>query len=211
MKTQTSFSENGDDIEDSSDPSVTTDPNASSTLDEARDEVKEIRDLAKKGTKRVRMWRLVVTVALLVTSCAVTLTTFRLLRKEEEDKFKTAVSKLLKRRRPVRRNVNREIPTQLFFLQFDQFSKTVLDAAVVQHQNRLESYSSLADIMSSVAYMNNETWPMYVSELFCQTYDVEYGNEEFHSSASTLYILGLPFLASNTSATMPLNNPKLKL
>ena len=95
MKTQTSFSENesdnGNDNEES-DPSLTTEHNPSSSVAEARDEVREIRELAKKDTRRVRMWRLFVTVALLATSCSVTVTTYRLLRQEEEDNFETAVS-----------------------------------------------------------------------------------------------------------------------
>lgn len=50
--------------------------------------------------------------------------------------------------------------------QFDQFSKTILDSAVVQHQNRLEAYISLADMMSSVALVNNETWPFFTFPRF---------------------------------------------
>lgn len=50
--------------------------------------------------------------------------------------------------------------------QFNQFSKTVGEATKINHQNRLEAYSSLADILSSVAHVNNETWPFFTFPRF---------------------------------------------
>lgn len=91
IKTQLSFSENGSDAGEDSDPSSTTEPSPD-PAEEARDEVKEVKELAKKETNRVRLWRFVVTGALLATSLAVTLVSFRFLQKEESAKFHTAVS-----------------------------------------------------------------------------------------------------------------------
>lgn len=91
---QLSFSENGsEDLaeENIDDPSSTTEPNPSNT-EETRDEVKEVKDLAKKDTQRIRMWRFIVTGALVATSTAVTVSTYRFLANEETQKFETAVS-----------------------------------------------------------------------------------------------------------------------
>lgn len=92
---QLSFSENGSDEdvaeESSDDPSSTTEPNPSNT-EETRDEVKEVKELAKKDTRRIRMWRFIVTGALVATSTAVTISTYRFLANEETHKFETAVS-----------------------------------------------------------------------------------------------------------------------
>jgi hypothetical protein len=56
-----------------------------------RDEVKEVRKLSSKDTTRIRCWRLVVTVVLLLTAFAVTFTTYRLLQQQEHENFVTAV------------------------------------------------------------------------------------------------------------------------
>jgi hypothetical protein len=56
-----------------------------------RDEVKEVRKLSYKDTTRIRLWRLVVTVVLLLTACAVTFTTYTFLQQQEHENFVTAV------------------------------------------------------------------------------------------------------------------------
>jgi hypothetical protein len=56
-----------------------------------RDEVKEVRKLSYKDTTRIRLWRLVVTVVLLLTACAVTFTTYTFLQRQEHENFVTAV------------------------------------------------------------------------------------------------------------------------
>jgi hypothetical protein len=56
-----------------------------------RDEVKEVRKLSSKDTTRIRCWRLVVTIVLLLTAFAVTFTTYTLLQQQEHENFKTAV------------------------------------------------------------------------------------------------------------------------
>lgn len=89
-RTQLSFSESESDGQ--SDPTSTTEANGLNVSTEERDEVKEIREASKKDTARIRMGRIVMSLALLATSLAVTLTSFKFLKREEDDKFKTAVS-----------------------------------------------------------------------------------------------------------------------
>ena len=74
------------------DPTKCTDPS------ESRDEVKEIEKATRAETRRLRLWRVVVTAVLLLTALAVTLTTYDLLRKEQQKRFETAVCNLLKLR-----------------------------------------------------------------------------------------------------------------
>jgi hypothetical protein len=57
-----------------------------------RDEVGEVRKMSSKDTNRLRLWRIVVTGVLLLTALAVTFTTYTLLKKQENENFKTAVS-----------------------------------------------------------------------------------------------------------------------
>lgn len=58
---------------------------------EERDEVREIKEASRADTVRIRRWRFIMTWALLITAIAVTLSTFILLKREEDDKFETAV------------------------------------------------------------------------------------------------------------------------
>ena len=57
-----------------------------------RDEVVEVRKMSSKDTKRLRLWRLVVTSVLLLTAFVITFTTYRLLEQQEDSNFQTAVS-----------------------------------------------------------------------------------------------------------------------
>ena len=56
-----------------------------------RDEVKEVKKMSQKDTSRVIFWRTAVTVVLLLTAVAVTLTTYKLLKKAQNDDVETAV------------------------------------------------------------------------------------------------------------------------
>ena len=56
-----------------------------------RDEVHEVRKMSSKDTKRLHFWRIVVTSVILLTAFAVTFTTYRLLKQQEDENFKTAV------------------------------------------------------------------------------------------------------------------------
>lgn len=57
-----------------------------------RDEVGEVRKMSSKDTNRLRLWRIIVTCVLLLTAFAVTFTTYTLLKQQEDENFKTAVS-----------------------------------------------------------------------------------------------------------------------
>ena len=57
-----------------------------------RDEVIEVRKMSSKDTNRLRLWRIIVTGVLLLTAFAITYTTFVLLKNQEDDNFRTAVS-----------------------------------------------------------------------------------------------------------------------
>ena len=57
-----------------------------------RDEVKEVRRVAQKDTFNVKLWRFAMTSALLMTALAVTLTTYKFLKQDQYEAFKTAVS-----------------------------------------------------------------------------------------------------------------------
>jgi hypothetical protein len=61
-----------------------------------RDEVKEVRKLSSKDTTRIRWWRFVVTLVLLLTAFAVTFTTYILLQQQEHKNFVTAVSNVIR-------------------------------------------------------------------------------------------------------------------
>ena len=56
-------------------------------------EIEQVKRMAQADTTRVNRSRLVVTIVLLITAFCVTYTTFRLLKKEEQDNFETAVSR----------------------------------------------------------------------------------------------------------------------
>ena len=82
-KLDNDFSENSQ----NEDSNVTT-----GTAEVDRDEVKEVRKLASKDTNRIKVWRYVITVVLCMTAVAVTVSTFTLLKQQEDENFQTAVS-----------------------------------------------------------------------------------------------------------------------
>ena len=57
-----------------------------------RDEVKEVMKLSAKETSRVKTWRIVVALIMVMTGAAVTGTSYFFLRREEEKNFDEAVS-----------------------------------------------------------------------------------------------------------------------
>ena len=57
-----------------------------------RNEIEEIRKQSRVETARVRTWRILVTVALLITAIAVTGTTYTLLVNQEDKNFRNVVS-----------------------------------------------------------------------------------------------------------------------
>ena len=70
----------------------TTSPSASES---ERDEVQEVHKTTQSETRRLHIWRGIVTFVLLLTALAVTLTTYKLLKSEQHDNFETAVSTAL--------------------------------------------------------------------------------------------------------------------
>ena len=59
--------------------------------EEVRDEVQEVQKLASKDTRRLHLWRVVVTLVLLATAIVVTFTTYSFLKQEQSDNFHEAV------------------------------------------------------------------------------------------------------------------------
>ena len=78
-----------DSIEDEDEMSSTNSESFESKTE--RDEVKEVQKMSQKDTSRVIFWRTAVTVVLLLTAVAVTLTTYKLLKKAQNDDVETAV------------------------------------------------------------------------------------------------------------------------
>jgi hypothetical protein len=56
-----------------------------------RDEVQEVRKMSSKDTSRIIVWRVVVTLVLMLTAFTVTFATYTFLRRQEHENFKTAV------------------------------------------------------------------------------------------------------------------------
>jgi hypothetical protein len=56
-----------------------------------RDEVNEVRKMSSKDTSRIFIWRVVVTLVLMLTAFAVTFATYTFLQRQEHENFKTAV------------------------------------------------------------------------------------------------------------------------
>jgi uncharacterized membrane protein YcjF (UPF0283 family) len=66
--------------------------NQSHHEDEERDEIKEIQKLSREDTKRIRIWRMLVTLGLLTTGIAVVVSSYKILSNEEHKNFESAVS-----------------------------------------------------------------------------------------------------------------------
>ena len=111
-RTGGSFDE--EDVDYFREDTTASDFSSGDTPSEERDEVKEVQKMARKETARVVFWRVAVTVVLLLTAVAVTLTTYRFLINEEEEDFETAVSLLLRRIRS--KTPFTLIPSLLWFL-----------------------------------------------------------------------------------------------
>lgn len=62
-----------------------------STTESSRDEKAEVIKDSAKDNLRVMLWRIAVTVVLLLTALAVTITTYTLLKRGEQNNFEVAV------------------------------------------------------------------------------------------------------------------------
>jgi hypothetical protein len=79
-----------DDDDDDDEVGVASTLTEMETIDR-RDEVGEVRKMSSKDTNRLRLWRIVVTIVILITAFVVTLTTYTLLERQESENFQTAV------------------------------------------------------------------------------------------------------------------------
>ena len=83
----------GDDMDD--DPiciSISSTTEDELTPAKERDEVKEVKKMSSKDTRRVNNWRLAALLALCLCAAAVTFTTYYFLKNEERKSFENAVS-----------------------------------------------------------------------------------------------------------------------
>ena len=144
------------DHDDDASSSFSSSYSETGSLSSSRDEVKQIRDMSKKDTFRVKTWRLAVTVLLLGTAVAVTATTYHLLNQEEYKNFEIAVSfaSVTPHAWPGKLHMlAHPMIVCLFCLhlphtQYDQFSRTVADSAIEQQRNLRNSLESLATAVS---------------------------------------------------------------
>jgi hypothetical protein len=132
-----------------------------------RDEVNEVRKMSSKDTSRIFIWRVVVTLVLLLTAFTVTFASFTFLQRQEHENFKTAVScahLLLVKNYFINRNSESvdNVVSLTFPFQFDQFSRTVGNAAVDQQRAMDGTLRSFANFYSQSAYDVNATWPLYM-------------------------------------------------
>ena len=58
---------------------------------EEKEEMQEVIKMSQADTNRVKNWRLLALLALVITGLCVTIITYKLLKKEEKDNFETAV------------------------------------------------------------------------------------------------------------------------
>ena len=80
-----------DDSSESIDRETLTDGISTHRSSDERDEVEEVEKTLKKDTKLLRLWRFIVTFVLLMTALAVTLTTYKVLKDEQQKNFQVAV------------------------------------------------------------------------------------------------------------------------
>eukprot|EP00934_Nitzschia_sp_Nitz4_P003459 Nitzschia sp. Nitz4//scaffold506_size4488//37//3349//NITZ4_009244-RA/size4488-snap-gene-0.0-mRNA-1//-1//CDS//3329553613//3449//frame0 len=111
-----------------------------------RDEIQEVRNVSKRETFRVSLWRMIATGVLVLTAAAVTLTTYFFLERQQNDSFET---------------------------QFDQFSRTVADAAMDQMERARISQWAFTRSMSAYVHSNHKgAWPFFHMPLYPM-----YGND----------------------------------
>ncbi|CAB9519351.1 Guanylate cyclase [Seminavis robusta] len=108
---------------------------------EEKDEVKEVIKMSQTDTNRVKIWRMMAVGVLLITAFCVTFTTWRLLKNEETNNFEIA---------------------------FDQFSRTVGDAAIHQQRDLRDGLDSFAASLAVYAETNEigERWPFVTLPMF---------------------------------------------
>eukprot|EP00538_Stauroneis_constricta_P012653 CAMPEP_0119570456 /NCGR_PEP_ID=MMETSP1352-20130426/43621_1 /TAXON_ID=265584 /ORGANISM="Stauroneis constricta, Strain CCMP1120" /LENGTH=1121 /DNA_ID=CAMNT_0007620125 /DNA_START=581 /DNA_END=3943 /DNA_ORIENTATION=- len=111
------------------------------TDDDPVDELQAVRNQSKHETGNVRCWRIIMTVALLATAAAVTYTTYKSLADEQVSNFKTA---------------------------FEQFSRTISNAAVNQQADLHRSFFAFSDQITTHVQSSGEVWPFLTIPFFNQ-------------------------------------------
>ena len=137
-----------------------------------RDEINELKVTFGKETKRVHTLRWIVTLALVCTALAICYFTYKNLHEEEERNFEDAV------RTCTTKLSSFIIRTPKFLLiiqcslilryKFEQFSRTVTNAAIEQQIRIQHGLKSFENSMTSSALSTNSVWPFFVMPNFEQ-------------------------------------------
>jgi len=106
---------------------------------ENRDEVAEIKILSSEDTSRVKTWRLAVTSTFLVAALMTTSVTYYFLNQNQHRNFETA---------------------------FDQFARTVSDAAIDQQKSIHDSVRTLSHAITAHAEAIDTKWPFFIMPSF---------------------------------------------
>lgn len=104
------------------------------------DEYDELQKRFNGDNVRVRMWRIVLVVLLLLTGIVVTVVTYRFLVSERRHKFDMAVRLFARHSFAVRLSHDHALTSQ-----FGQFSGTVASAAVEQQVNIREAFGTFCE------------------------------------------------------------------
>lgn len=127
-----------------------------------RDEVLEIEQLTRKENKRVFFWKFTISIMLVLTAITLTSTTYTSLYEDEIKSFRTAVSFVV-----FVLWFSFSLPVRLRSLpKYDQFSRTVAQAAIAQQIEIRNAYSGFAKVVSASATATNSTWPFFTLHAF---------------------------------------------
>ena len=165
---------------DQSSLGVSSTGQTTSSSGDERDEVKEIEKMSKLETFRVNLGRYAVILILLITTVAVTMTTYYFLNLKEYGNFEIAVSSIYIYKTQLTKNsktcfaniwcfndkpldpnafvtyCHPELVSLLFFLsiylstnkKYEQFARTVADAALEQQRDVRDSLKALSNAVS---------------------------------------------------------------
>jgi hypothetical protein len=109
------------------------------TLQDERDETKEVHRLAASETAHIRFWRLVVVALLLVSGAVLSTFTYIFLRGEEKDDYVDA-----------------------YYL----FANTIRDVTRFRVENMFEAFQGLAETLTAHAIVKNLTFPFVSLPMF---------------------------------------------
>mmetsp|Transcript_5375 Transcript_5375/g.13548 ORF Transcript_5375/g.13548 Transcript_5375/m.13548 type:complete len:966 (+) Transcript_5375:122-3019(+) len=115
------------------DDSSLTDPEHGLLAEEDRDEIKEVRKLAKRETRRVRIWKTILLAVVTGAATFVTIGAYNGVNDSEIKDYKSA---------------------------YEQFSSTIKDAVQAHYSNHRLAMQSCSSSISGAAINNDETFPM---------------------------------------------------